>query len=199
MATGSQGDDFLFVWTYDHGYRDGDNSKIGLSLWGTDYISDETFGDYVDYIDGDDYHSMAFVMGQCYSGGFINDLDGDKRVVLTSTLPEDEAYGFYFLDPFRNAISPTNGDEMMRGMGEFSTGRDASNDNPNPGDLGDPYNREVDYDTSHFVSISEAFYWAKWNDKAFWEGVDSDGDSIKDSWDAPQYDDDGTIGGGLYL
>lgn len=102
--------DFLFVWTFDHGRATGGHST--LSLWGID-IRDDEFASAVDAIP---CRSRVFCMQQCHSGGFIDDLSNDKTVILTACRRDELAW------PANN--TPTQEDEIVNGVtynhGEFN-------------------------------------------------------------------------------
>ncbi|MFX1277523.1 MAG: C13 family peptidase [Promethearchaeota archaeon] len=60
-------DDSLLFWIYDHGGPDVENATI--TLWNSQALSDHELHDLlVDY----DYAQLTFVMGTCYSGGFLD-------------------------------------------------------------------------------------------------------------------------------
>jgi hypothetical protein len=86
--------DFLFVWTFDHGgtFDHGDTtagySHSILCLWGID-IRDDEFASAVDPIP---CRSRVFCMQQCFSGGFIDDLSNDKTVILTACRGDELAW-----------------------------------------------------------------------------------------------------------
>jgi|LGVE01.1.fsa_nt_gb hypothetical protein len=102
--------DFLFVWTFDHGGATGGHST--LCLWGID-IQDDGFANAVDAIP---YRYRVFCMQQCHSGGFIDDLSNDKTVILTACKGDESAW------PANN--TPTQEDETVNGItydhGEFN-------------------------------------------------------------------------------
>lgn len=102
--------DFLFVWTFDHGGIIGSHST--LCLWGID-IRDDEFASAVDVIP---YLYRVFCMQQCHSGGFIDDLSNDKTVIITACRGDEGA------QPANN--TPTQEDEIVNGVtynhGEFN-------------------------------------------------------------------------------
>lgn len=71
--------DFLFVFTTNHGGYDAP-SRVGLYLW-NDYIQDRDFAALVNILP---FRNLAVCMGQCHSGGLIDDLAGPNRVIATS-------------------------------------------------------------------------------------------------------------------
>jgi len=72
------------------GYR---NDTFGidetLTLWHSD-ITDDAFAAEVDKIR--DYDTMIIQMKQCFSGGFIDDLRRPKRIIMSSSGPENPSY-----------------------------------------------------------------------------------------------------------
>ena len=61
-----QDDDFLTIWTFDHG--DWHDGHRWLCLIGDDEISDENFGNLVNQIN---CQKKVILMQQCFSGGFV--------------------------------------------------------------------------------------------------------------------------------
>jgi hypothetical protein len=84
-------DDFLFVWTFDHGWIDSIQTsppqfQHTLILMDRE-ISDNEFAALMPT----DYFRRVFWMQQCYSGGFIPELESDSTVILTATTDCDWA------------------------------------------------------------------------------------------------------------
>jgi|GEM_PF-6158333 len=90
--------DFLFIWTFDHGsYVDSNgNDKADLGEHVTlgvqdGEIQDDTFAtDYVGLIQH--YNRRVFVMQQCFSGGFIDDLSNTNTVIVTAARGDETAH-----------------------------------------------------------------------------------------------------------
>ncbi len=80
-------DDFLTIWTFDHG--DWHDGHRWLCLIGDDEISDETFGILVDQIN---CQKKVIFMQQCFSGGFVPYLENENSVVFTAA--NDHMYAF---------------------------------------------------------------------------------------------------------
>jgi hypothetical protein len=113
------GNDFLFVWVFDHGGFDDTNSNwvhdpgeptyLGL-VDGDIYAT--TFASLVDSIS---YSRRVFVMQQCHSGGFIPNLSNNNTVIITAAGLENA----YPADD-----SPTTENEIVGGVtyrhGEFN-------------------------------------------------------------------------------
>ncbi|MDH5771410.1 MAG: C13 family peptidase, partial [Candidatus Bathyarchaeota archaeon] len=73
---------FVFVFSTDHGGTSDGHSY--LILWSEQFVSDDDFAgsDYLGSVTT--YYREAIVMKQCFSGGFINPLANNKRVIMTS-------------------------------------------------------------------------------------------------------------------
>ncbi|MEA1973516.1 MAG: right-handed parallel beta-helix repeat-containing protein, partial [Candidatus Cloacimonadota bacterium] len=88
-----QNDDFLTIWTFDHGSIH--DNHTWLCLMGSDEISDEAFGDLVNQIN---CQKKVIFMQQCFSGGFVPYLENQNSVVFTaandhmSAFREDNLY-----------------------------------------------------------------------------------------------------------
>jgi hypothetical protein len=91
-------EDYLFIYTTDHGGRySGQNSY--MYLWGTT-MEDYEFAIEVDKINA---RAINIVMEQCYSGGFIDNLTGNKRVITTACSASEVSYAmppYYNYDEF---------------------------------------------------------------------------------------------------
>ena len=71
--------DHLFVFLIDHGGRD-DGSSF-LWLWNSEQLYDNVLAALLSLFN---VGSMNIVAGQCYAGGFIDNLQGNGRVVTTA-------------------------------------------------------------------------------------------------------------------
>lgn len=78
--------DTLFIYTMDHGGSYEGSSY--LYLWGSS-ISDYSFANEVDKVNAG---KIIVCMGQCYSGGFIDDLQGTNRVICTASRDDESSY-----------------------------------------------------------------------------------------------------------
>ena len=74
-------DDFLFVYTTGHGVRDYNANVSYISLWNNENLSAD---DFVAEINEIQAGSLGVIMGQCYSGGFIQPLSGRNRIIATA-------------------------------------------------------------------------------------------------------------------
>ncbi len=157
-------EDFLFVWTFDHGLDGGGHSFLGL-MDGT--MEDTDLAALMDQIS---YNCRAVCMQQCNSGGFIDDLENDNTVILTAARINEFAY--------RADDLPAQENEVVGGVtyhhGEFNyhllsalRGQTIT---------GNPVN--ADMDGNGHVSMLEAFNYIVANDSIAWETTQySDGNN----------------------
>ena len=134
-------DDFLFIYTTDHGGQVSGN-QVELILW-DETIQDYEFATEVDKVNAGE---IITVMEQCYSGGFIDDLSAQDRVIATACKFDEPSYAMYpsylyneFVYHWTAAVAGSTPD-------------------------GTPVNADLDFDG--FVSIEEAFVYAEANDNA---------------------------------
>ncbi len=73
-------EDDVFIFTTDHGTHV--NNQWTLSLWNNIEMTSEEFAAEVDKINN--ARAINILMQQCYSGGFLPELCGDNRVVMTA-------------------------------------------------------------------------------------------------------------------
>jgi hypothetical protein len=78
--------DNLFIYTMDHGGKSESNEI--LYLWG-EYIFDYQFASEVDKIQA---KTINIVMGQCNSGGFIEELSENNRVIATACTADQSSW-----------------------------------------------------------------------------------------------------------
>ncbi|HEB68257.1 MAG TPA: hypothetical protein ENI88_01410 [Desulfobulbus sp.] len=133
--------DFLFIFSTNHGgLTDASTAKAKLWLWGGS-IEDSAFASLVN---GLNFKYLAVCMEQCYSGGFINDLAGNNRVIVTACQHDEVSWA---------CDSEGNYDEFCyywtaAVRGEKPGGQAVS----------------ADMDGDGFVSLDDAFEYAKAND-----------------------------------
>ena len=81
--------DHLFLFIVDHGgSRDKERDSF-IWLWGDKQLSDKHLGLLLSLFD---IGSMNILMGQCYSGGFYDDLIGDRRIVTTACKGDEQSW-----------------------------------------------------------------------------------------------------------
>lgn len=83
-------DDFLFIWTFDHGCGPpciaGTNVVLGLI---DANMQDTVFANLVNQIP----HAYRVIcMQQCHSGGFINDVQSDRTIIMTAAMATEHAH-----------------------------------------------------------------------------------------------------------
>ena len=127
--------DRLFFFVIDHGSVDQYGNAM-ICLWNHDTIYDYELSDLLDDFD---VASMNIVMGQCYSGGFIDNLAASNRIISTACSDTEVSY----------ATNNLVYDEFMY---QWTT---AINER-------DDYNVWIDSDTDNngFVNMTEAFNYA---------------------------------------
>lgn len=73
--------DHLFVYVIDHGGYDSNLSESYICLWNNERLYANELETLIDSIEA---RSVNCVFGQCYSGGFVNVLSGNGRVIATA-------------------------------------------------------------------------------------------------------------------
>lgn len=74
--------DMLFIFTTNHGGQTrAGTPDVRLWLWNQEYIEDNNFATLLDDLS---YKIAIITMEQCYSGGFIDNLQGQNRVIATA-------------------------------------------------------------------------------------------------------------------
>jgi hypothetical protein len=93
--------DSLFIFTTDHGGGASDN--VYLNLWAGEVLNDDEFAAKLDVID---FSQCIITMEQCFSGGFIDDIQttGTENVVISTAANGNEysyAMGpYYYYDTY---------------------------------------------------------------------------------------------------
>ena len=83
-------DDNLFIFTTDHGTLVGkDKKQAALVLWDDSIITDKEFATALNKIDA---NKINICMEQCYSGGFIDDLESTSRLISTACRSDELSY-----------------------------------------------------------------------------------------------------------
>lgn len=72
--------DQLFIYTTDHGGQES-GQDCYLNLWNNERLRDDQMAAYVDALPCE---TIICTFEQCYSGGMIDDLEGDGRVIATA-------------------------------------------------------------------------------------------------------------------
>ena len=142
MALKVSPEDHFFFFVIDHGGTDDYNTKSYICLWNGEKLYDTELAELFDKINA---RSINVVLGQCFSGGFIDDLQKSGRVIATactgsesswacSDIPYDE-----FVFQWTNAVNECN---IISGAAVTS-----------------------DVDRSGTVTMDEAFNYAKCADR----------------------------------
>lgn len=134
--------DHLFIFVTDHGSREGNQSKI--VLWDGDTLSESELASLLGRFANKGVY-VNVVMGQCYSGGFVNSLNKAGCVISTACTATQESYGS-FLVPY---------DEYLYKWCLAVNGK-------NPADPTAVI--ASDKDSNGFITMEEAFRYAKSND-----------------------------------
>ena len=81
--------DHLLVFVTDHGGRDNNNGQAYINLWNSQRIYPSEFAGF---FNGFNVGYISFVLGQCYSGGFIPALKADNHIVMTACGENEESF-----------------------------------------------------------------------------------------------------------
>ncbi|MEA2106298.1 MAG: C13 family peptidase [Bacteroidota bacterium] len=129
-------DDNLFIYTTDHGGQESGQDAI-MYLWNQQQLLDNELSIEVNKINA---QRINIVMEQCYSGGFLDDLQNNNRVIATACRFDESSYATndFLYDEFIYHWTAAIAGELPNGT---IVDADANNDN--------------------FVSMLEAFNYAK--------------------------------------
>ncbi|MCK5840324.1 MAG: hypothetical protein KAG99_10775 [Bacteroidales bacterium] len=193
LATGTGGfpqiteDDFLFVWTFDHG------GPLEL-VPGPVYIQlmDETMWDYkfAELTDQIPAHKKVFWMQQCRSGGFCDDLEAPNTVFHSSCQPLESSFVADNLDINGNTVEEcehVNWEDYRHGEFNFHTYSATVGESPKHVNNynGQPYT-EADENNDNYISVLESYDWEESH-----ESIDYGG---QHPGEVPLYSDIGDIG-----
>jgi len=152
--------DQLFIFTTDHGGQES-GQDCYLNLWNWEELRDDQLAAYVD---GLPCQTVICTFEQCYSGGMIDDLQGDGRVIATAAdwdelswaMPPDYIYDTFvyfwtsavaFADPYGTPVDADSNDDGIVSMHEafiYAEANDISDETPQysstPAELGDALN-----------------------------------------------------------
>jgi hypothetical protein len=98
--------DVLVIWTFGHGWWDNVNNNAALIV-ADGLVWDYDFATYVNPVAS---QKRMILMQQCHSGGFIDNLQSSKTVMLTVCNPEEVA-------AVADNFYPDGGDERENEMG----------------------------------------------------------------------------------
>lgn len=172
-------DDFLFIYTFDHGNSSGNNNSTLILMDG--YITDTDFASLADQLS---YDKRVVWMQQCYSGGFIDNLENVKSVIATACKGNELAYRADDVNPdgydaLENEV--TNGNTYHHGEFNYHMINASNLETIIGNNLTDP-----DTDNNSKTSIQEIFNWEDQKDS-------------RTSYSTPQYSDLGGIGNSVFV
>ena len=81
--------DHLLVFVTDHGGKDNTNGQPYINLWNSGRIYPTEFAGC---FSGFNAGYISFVLGQCYSGGFIPALKANNHIVMTACSEDEESF-----------------------------------------------------------------------------------------------------------
>jgi hypothetical protein len=139
-----------------------------IQIYG-DKLSDDDMAVFVDRVNA---KVISIFAQQCFSGGLVEDLSGQNRVISTASTEETLSYGNLFVMNFTSAFHWANSS-------------------------GFPVN--ADYDGNGLISIQEAFNYATLND--YFNEIpqyDDNGDGISHTYPIPA-GGDGNLGANVYF
>lgn len=153
-------DDNVFVFVTDHG-GNGDGTGSTIALWNKYEMTTSQFAQEINKINQAKTINLCLV--QCYSGGFVSPLSGSNRVITTSCAANEVAHvqnsNLAYSEFCYRWISAT--------LGYTPDSHSSVN---------------ADYNSDGFVSMAEAFTYAKNNDFFYYHYPVGD-----DYHDTPQY------------
>ncbi|MGQ1948816.1 T9SS type A sorting domain-containing protein [Geofilum sp. OHC36d9] len=131
--------DYLYVFTTDHGSLESGND-VKICLWNETEMRDDEFATELNKINAG---KISIVMEQCHSGGFVDDLSGNGRVIATACQASQSSYANTDLLYNEFVYHWT-----AAALGKYPDGTSVDADNNNDG----------------FVTMLEAFEYARDND-----------------------------------
>lgn len=90
MAQKLTDDDHLMIFVTGHGGYDYKTNSSYMYLWKKDKLYPNELNSYLEPIDAG---FISIVMGQCYSGGFIEPLKKPNRIIATACAENERSYG----------------------------------------------------------------------------------------------------------
>lgn len=82
-------DDHLLLFVTDHGGYDHTKNSSFIYMWNNERLYPEELASYLEPVDAG---FVTIVMGQCYSGGFIDKLQKTNRVIITACGEDEKSY-----------------------------------------------------------------------------------------------------------
>ncbi|RKZ26187.1 hypothetical protein DRQ20_03535 [bacterium] len=172
---------YIYMITYKR------DSIVSLCLMDRDMVDIE----FTRYIDNITFNRGIFWMQQCFSGGFIDDLENENTVILTACKYNETAHpadnkderGKFYLEneEWQPGDTCHHGEFNFHVMNAVRQTEIWPYDNPSP--------VPADLDGNRHTSMWEAFQWVEANDSWYrYRGLET-----------PQYSDPGNIGSSTYL
>ena len=185
-------DDFLFVWTFDHGGYEPSSSRSYLYLLGNTIMYDDEFAALTNQIHA---NKKVFWMQQCHSGGFSDNLGNSSTVFHAACQATENAFKVDNMDI--NHI-PVDEGETVNGNyyphGEYNFHNYCAVVGESPSYMnnynGEPFT-QADENIDNFISVFESY---KWEDAH--ESIDFNGFLVGEE---PVYADLGSIGSNTTL
>ncbi len=145
-------DDYLFVWTFDHGGGSNGNSTLYLI---DGIITDDDFAALVNPIPA---HKKTFWMQQCRSGGFHDELEATNTVFHSACQPNQNAYRANNTPDLENEI--LGGDTYHHGEFNFHTYSSTNGASPTGSTsyYGVQYTA-ADLNSDNYISMYESWIW----------------------------------------
>lgn len=147
LSTKLKKDDHLFVYVIDHGVTTDNDSKSYICLWDNDRLSDSELGMLLTRFILKKVN-VNVVLGQCFSGGFIDNLTTAGCVVATACKGNEVSHACIGI-PY---------DEFVYNWTCAINGADHN---------GKQLTKSADTDNNHRITMEEAFTYAKGHDRAF--------------------------------
>lgn len=125
LATQLTKEDYLFIYTIDHGGIDKSRDESYLILWNNESLYASDFYSMIKPVEAKAIH---IVMGQCYSGGFIDYFNGNPNICIStacrkyevsyamSNLRYDEYVYYWTNSHYLKFEADTNGDNHINAL-----------------------------------------------------------------------------------
>lgn len=188
-------DDFLFVWTFDHGGPDYDLPDPAYICLLDGNMYDHEFADLTDQIPA---YKKVFWMQQCRAGGFYDDLEATNTVFHSAGQPLEYAYAADNVDLSGNQVEEWDfyysGSDYYR-HGEFNFHVYSATVGESPAFVnnynGQPYT-DADENSDNYISVLESYNWEDDHESIDYYSGDYHGED-------PFYSDMGNIGANTSL
>lgn len=141
LASELTSEDHLFLYVIDHGGTYDYNSSSYICLWNNEKLNDTELASLLDNFN---VRAINVLLGQCYSGGFIDNLQKPGRVIATACKGNESSYSCQSIPYDEFVFRWTNA------VNEF--------------DLVTSLPVNSDVDDNQYVGMDEAFNYAKAND-----------------------------------